>query len=127
MRYYLVTAKCGHVGKGKYHEVEFPIAAESKSEAAQLCLKKAKVKKQLKNDISCVKEITYEDYLIKKEELKNDVYVRAHTKREISDYIQSAETLIICRQHRKTSFETRKERVEFVMRKQRIMEEYAYA
>ena len=127
MNYYLVTAKCGHVGKGKYHEVEFPVYANSKSEAAQMCLKKGKVKKQLKNAITCVVEITLDEYLIKKEKLSNDIYVRAHTKREIGDYIQSAETLQFEKHHRKASFETRKERVFFIMRKRRIREEYAYA
>lgn len=127
MNYYLVTAKCGHVGKGKYHEVEFPVYAKSKSEAAQLCLKRGKVKKQLKNAITCVVEITREEYFIKKEEMRNDVYVRAHTKREIGDYIQSAETLCFEKHHRKATFETRKERISFIMKKQRIREEYAYA
>ena len=48
MKYFLVTAKCGHVGNGKYLEIEFPIIARTKKDAAQICLRKPKVKKHLK-------------------------------------------------------------------------------
>ena len=53
MNYYKVLAKCGHVGKGKYTEVAFPIYSESASEAAQYVLKLPKVKKQ-KAHYNCV-------------------------------------------------------------------------
>lgn len=43
--FYLVTAKCGHVGKGKYYEVDFPVYANDRCEAAQYVLKRSKVKK----------------------------------------------------------------------------------
>ena len=70
MNYYLVTAKCGHVGRGKYIEVDFPLCAESKSEAALKCLKKGKVKKQLKNAISSVFEISYDQFVLEIEKYK---------------------------------------------------------
>ena len=116
MGYYLVTAKCGHVGKGKYREVDFPIIADSKKEAAQRCLTFPKVKRHLKNAISGVIEITSYEYNIKKEENSNDVYIRSHTKREILDLIQLAKELPHKRKH-KYSFESREERILFVMRK----------
>lgn len=127
MNYYLVTAKCGHVGKGKYHEVEFPICASSKSEAAQSCLKRSKVKKQLKNAITCVVEISRELYLKRIEEMRSDIYVRAHTKREICHYIQMAESLIYENHRKKVNFESRAERVAYIMRKQRMKEVYSHA
>ena len=120
-------AKCGHVGNGKYYEVRFPIVANDKSEAAQKCLRRGKVKKHLKNAISGVQEITLDEYQLKMEEMKNNTYVRAHTKREITEYIQCAKVLPSTSRHHKNSFENRKERISFQMRKQRIMEEFAYA
>lgn len=47
MCYYFVIAKCGHVGKGKYIDVIFPIMAETKKEASQMVLLKPKVKKTI--------------------------------------------------------------------------------
>lgn len=123
MRYYLVTAKCGHVGKGKYYEVQFPIRSESKSEAAQYCLTKPKVKKQLHNAISSVEEITYEEYIEKAIALKEDLYIKAHTKREISDYFENAKLLPSQQRIRRSSFESRAERICFLFKKYKIKEE----
>ena len=127
MNYYLVTAKCGHVGKGKYYEVEFPICALSKSDAAQICLRKPKVKKHLKNAITCVREINEDEYLSKKEDLRNNKYVHSHSKREILDYLLCSESLLTREIRKKKTFESRKERVAYQLRKQRGKEEYAYA
>ena len=36
MKYYIVTAKCGHVGRDYYIPIDFPIRAESRTEAAKV-------------------------------------------------------------------------------------------
>ncbi len=61
MKYYVVIAKCGHVGNGKYIDVEFPVIAENGSLAAKKILKRSKVKKQLKNAITGVFEVVKEE------------------------------------------------------------------
>lgn len=125
MKYYLVVAKCGHVGKGKYLEVEFPIYAESKSDAAQKCLKRGKVKKHLKNAITSVSEITYEQFKESRSQFEENTFVHAHTKGEIIDYIEIAVNLE--RRHTwKRSFENRVERVTFLLKKNKIKENYQY-
>ncbi len=101
MNYYLVIAKCGQVGKGRYVEVEFPIYAEDKKSAAQMVLKRAKVKKQFKNAITNVYEISYDEHLAKTNEFNDNTFVRAHTKREITEYIESAEHPISLKRHYK--------------------------
>ncbi len=126
MRYYLVTAKCGHVGKGKYFEVDFPIKAETKSEAAQYCLTKPKVKKHLDNAISYVVEITYDEYIEKTIEHKNDSFVKAHTKKEIAEYFDIANELPLNRETKKSSFESRKERIYYLLKKYKLQEECCY-
>ena len=126
MNYYLVTAKCGHVGKGRYVEVDFPIYAETKSDAAQMCLRRGKVKKHLKNAISCVYEISLDEYKEKMNVFKDDGYVRAHTKKEIVDYIEDAQYLNHQRK-KKQSFADRYERIAFLMKKNKIKEEHFYA
>ena len=127
MKYYVVIAKCGHVGKGKYYEVKFLIKAESKSEAAQTCLKKPKVKKHLNNAITNAYEISYDEYNQCLLELKNNQYVRAHSKKEIVDYINVAERLQYSNRKNKNSFSSRSERVFYLLRKNKIQEEYFYA
>ncbi|MBE6138052.1 MAG: hypothetical protein E7176_06625 [Erysipelotrichaceae bacterium] len=127
MNYYLVIAKCGHVGKGRYVEVEFPVYAEDKKSAAQMVLKRGKVKKQLKNAITTVYEISYNEYIVKSNEFDDNTFVRAHTKKEILDYIESAEQLISLKKHYKKSFNSREERIMFLFKKNKIMEDLIYA
>jgi len=127
MRYYLVVAKCGHVGKGKYIEVEFPIYANDKSTASQLCLKKGKVKKHLKNAISSVCEVSYDIYLNKLNEFKSNLFVKAHTKKEIVDYIETAQILDSSKKKHKKTFDSRKERIMYVLKRNKIMEDLMYA
>lgn len=127
MNYYLVTAKCGHVGNGKYCEVNFPIKAETKREASQICLKKAKVKKQLKDAISQVEEISYEQFRMEKERFNANPYIHAHTKREILDYREGAKELKLKDKNERSSFHSRKERIAFLFKRRKTEEEYAYA
>ncbi len=126
MNYYLVKAKCGHVGKGKYYEVDFPIKAISKSDAAQICKRKPKVKKHLKNAISSVSEISYEEFKEYLYKFQNNDYVKAHTKNEILDYIELAQSLIYSPAKRKQSFVSREERLCFLFKKQKQMEKERY-
>lgn len=56
-KYYIVKAKCGHVGRDKYIPIEFPIMAKSKTEAATIVRKKARVKKDHKDAILSVEEV----------------------------------------------------------------------
>lgn len=88
MNYYKVIAKCVHAGKRKYIEVAFPICAENACDAARKVLNFRKVKKQLKDAITNVFKIDYEEYLSLIIGNKKDPYLRAHYKREynISSY-----------------------------------------
>lgn len=126
MKYYLVTAKCGHVGRGKFLEIAFPIYAMTKSDAAQICLKKSKVKKQLKNAISSVYEISFDEYRERMISFKDNGYIRAHTKKEIIGFLDEVQTLDREKKWKK-SFSSRQERIEFVMKKNKIMEKLIYA
>ena len=125
MKYFLVTAKCGHVGRGKYIEIEFPIFAESKSAAAQMCLKRPKVKKHLKNAITSVCEIDEDSFKRKLIDFRNNTYIRAHTKKEITEWFDYAQELNLG--HRtKRSFSNRKERIDYLKKKNTLKEEYLY-
>ncbi len=120
MNYYNVIAKCGHVGKRKYIEVGFPVYANSASEAAKMVLKYRKVKKQLKDAISKVLEITYEEYLDLVNENHNNSYLKSHYKREIDISIYEIREFSIASLRRKESMD-RIERVLYKQRKNKLL------
>ena len=125
-KYYIVVAKCGHVGKGKYVEIEFPTVAETKSSAAQNVLKASKVKKQLKNAISNVYEVSEEEYLEAKDRFASNEYIHSHYKNEINR--ESLEIKIMEFGSKiKSSFNSRTERVTYYLNKIKLKSEvYEY-
>ena len=62
MRYFMVTAKCGHVGKDFYIPIDFPIRADSAKEAAAAARSLPRVKHHHKDAILSVTEVSYADY-----------------------------------------------------------------
>jgi DNA-directed RNA polymerase specialized sigma24 family protein len=61
-KYFKVTAKCGHVGKGNYVPVAFAVKAESRSAASQKVMTYHRVKKQLSDAIISCEEIDRDSY-----------------------------------------------------------------
>ncbi len=121
MNFYIVRAKCGHVGKKKYIEVDFPIIAKTGREAAQKVLRRSKVKKQLKNAISSVCLVTKDLFDSFVEKFNNDKYIHAHSKQEwdISKY----EIKELYFNAKKSEFKSRIERVNYILKKQKILME----
>lgn len=62
MRYFMVTAKCGHVGKDFYIPIDFPVRADSAKEAAAAARSLPRVKHHHKDAILSVTEVSYADY-----------------------------------------------------------------
>ena len=122
INYYLVYAKCGHVGKGNYLEVAFPVYAKTAHDAAQIVLKRPKVKKHLKNAITSVEEINYEDYLNELESFKNNEYIKAHSKKDLIICELDVSHLESSFKQYKKSFSSRMERVNYILKKNRIKE-----
>ena len=81
-KYYKVVAKCGHVGRNNYIEVEFPVRAYSKKEAAEMVRMFPRVKHHQKDAIKMVSEIDVESYNYLKEEYSNDNYNFVHSIQE---------------------------------------------
>ncbi len=120
--YYLVTAKCGHVGNRKYVDICFPIVAKSAHDAAQVVLNRPKVKKQLKNAITNVVKIDYDTYLEERTLFTRNDYIKAHYKKQIISYIDEALIMEDVTLERKTSFDSREERISFLLKKNQIKE-----
>jgi transcriptional regulator with XRE-family HTH domain len=81
-KYYIVTAKCGHVGRNKYKEAKFPLMAYDASEAANIARNKARVKHDHPDAIIETKEVSKEEYLTQKEINNNDPYFRCNSRSE---------------------------------------------
>ena len=62
MRYFMVTAKCGHVGKGFYIPITFPVRAKTAAEAASVTRAFPRVKHDHKDAILFVEEVDSNEY-----------------------------------------------------------------
>lgn len=127
MCYYFVIAKCGHVGKGKYIDVIFPIMAETKKEASQMVLLKPKVKKQLSNAISSVFEVSKEEFDEQMNINKEDIYIHSHCKQEIKEILNSDKIQILPKKKQyKNSFEfnSKIDKVIYYNKKEKIKNMY---
>lgn len=82
MRYYMVTAKCGHVGKGYYIPITFPIRAESAKEAASVTRAFPRVKHDHKDAILSVEEVDYYDYEDRSYINSFDPYLQCKSKKD---------------------------------------------
>ena len=82
MRYYEVTAKCGHVGKGYYIPIAFPVRAQTAAEAASVTRAFPRVKHDHKDAILSVREVDLCDYDELRQMNHYDPYLMCRSKRE---------------------------------------------
>ena len=61
-QYFMVIAKCGHVGRNNYIPVKFAVKAESKKAAAKMVRNFPRVKHDHKDAILDVKQIDYVEF-----------------------------------------------------------------
>lgn len=82
MRYFKVTAKCGHVGRHNYIVKDFYIEANSGKEVAFKVRYLPRVKHDRKDAILSVEVITKAECLIGKETQAEDPYFQVHSSTE---------------------------------------------
>lgn len=82
MRYYMVTAKCGHVGKGYYIPITFPVRAESAAEAAAATRDYPRVKHNHKDAILSVREADIYEYDDQRQVNNYDPYLMCKNRQE---------------------------------------------
>lgn len=80
--YYSVTARAGHVGKGKYILIELPIVAETAKEAALIARMAGRVKHHNKRAIENVRTISYLEYCDICSQNSRNPYFRAKNAQE---------------------------------------------
>ncbi|MGN1295062.1 MAG: hypothetical protein ACI4U5_01505 [Bacilli bacterium] len=134
-KYFMVIAKCGHVGRKNYIPVKFAVVAESGKEAAKKVRQFPRVKHDHKDAILDVKCITLEEFLEIKEINDNDPYLKCHSRQEQNLIVNLAERMVADLHNVKQAFDkqARKDRVAYKLRKFKILEEsskkedYCYA
>ena len=82
MRYFIVTAKCGHVGRDNYIPIDFAVKAESASKAASYARDLPRVKHDYKDAILSVQEVDIFDYSELDWVNRYDPYLQCTTRRE---------------------------------------------
>ena len=134
-KYYMVIAKCGHVGRKNYIPIKFAVVAESGKEAAKKVRQFPRVKHNHKDAILDVRCITLEEFLEIKEINDNDSYLKCHSRQEQNLIVNLAERMVADLHNVKQAFDkqARKDRVAYKSRKFKILEEsskkedYCYA
>ena len=134
-KYFMVIAKCGHVGRKNYIPVKFAVVAESGKEAAKKVRQFPRVKHDHKDAILDVRCITLEEFLEIKEINENDPYLKCHSRQEQNLIVNLAERMVADLHNVKQAFDkqTRKARVAYKLRKFKNLEEsskkedYCYA
>ena len=80
--YYLVSCKCGHVGRDKYIPIDFAVIAENGEEAAYIARYIPRVKHDHKDAILDCRRVDYESY-VKQVAINNvDPYLLCKSKHE---------------------------------------------
>jgi len=74
VKFFIVKAKCGHVGKNWYIPNVFTVCAENRKEAASIVLQMPAVKRDHKDAILLVYETGKDEYDEAKKESINDYY-----------------------------------------------------
>ena len=107
MRYYEVTAKCGHVGRGYYIPIGFAVRAETASEAATVTRDFPRVKHDHKDAILSVREVDPFEYDDLQKVNRYDPYLQCKSKREqMQEYDAICNRLV---EERRNSFYSEKE------------------
>jgi hypothetical protein len=73
-KFFLVCCKCGHVGRGKFIPLIFPIYAHNAKDAAAVARHLGSVKHNHRDAILWVREVSKKVYLQKRAELDHDIY-----------------------------------------------------
>jgi len=87
LKFFIVSAKCGHVGRSHYIPIDFPTKATDAKTAAQQVKKIGRVKHDHKDAILKVTQVSKKEYLEQSISNKNDPYLAAKSKHEQNEII----------------------------------------
>lgn len=123
-KYFAVTAKCGHVGRGQCIFITFPIIAYTAEEASKIAREIPRVKHHHGDCIFKTEEIEIEKYYILIEKNNNDPFLKCRNvqeQRNIANFeerIQIDESLI---KKENNDREKRKKKVKYKQKQNKIL------
>jgi len=82
IKYYLVTAKCGHVRKSNYIPITFEVRAANGKEAAAIARRYPRVKHDHVDTIQRVEEVSIKEFLRQKEVNSKDPYLKITSRKD---------------------------------------------
>lgn len=121
MKYYIVTAKCGHVGRGYYIPIDFPVKAESKTEAAKIVRDFPRVKHHHKDAILDCREVSFEEYNTARVKNQADTYLLCNSSTEQRLFCD-IEHRILKEPKIETRLLNRNDKIDYLLKKQKIVE-----
>ena len=120
-KYFKVNAKCGHVGRRKFINIDFAVVASNAKEAAAKTRRFGRVKHHYKDAINLVCEVSFEEFVELQEKYFNDPYVNCENiqdQRKIEDLYERVNSYDFD--------DEKKDRcVEYKIKKQKILEKTA--
>lgn len=120
-KYYGVTAKCGHVGRGNYIPIEFGISAATAADAAKICRLLPRVKHDQKGAILSVRKIDSWEYALIRRVNDHDPYLHCGCTQEQNLVWEYIENRIVPEQQFKHETDTDEHiKKDFFIGKQRI-------
>lgn len=124
MRYFIVTAKCGHVGRTNCVLINFPVVAEDARTAAGMVRNFRRVKHHHKDAIKYVTETDLDGYLAQKEINNRDPYLCCRNVQEQNRIQDLADRIVPDEWNRKRllGYSAEKHDPEYARAKYRISE-----
>ena len=123
MNYYAVKTMAGHVGKGKYYEVTFPVYAENGREAAEKARWIPRVKHHNKYCILEVKKITIEEYNELVEYNKKNPYLLCSSNQELRRVMPDiGKDIKNNKSYKNYSIKRKKENLEYRLKKSELID-----
>ena len=114
---YEVNAKCGHVGRGKYVNISFPVVASDGKSAAKIVRFMGRVKHDWKDAINYVREITAEEYASLVAINQEDMYLQCRNvqmQREIDGFKDRIQI------RQEISYGEKERSVEYILKKYKL-------
>ena len=127
-KYYMVIAKCGHVGRKNYIPIKFAVVAESGKEAAKKVRQFPRVKHDHKDAILDARCITLEEFLEIKEINNNDPYLKCHSRQEqkLIDNLEERLEDDLHNQKVRYDKQARLDRIAYKIKKTKILEKFSW-
>ena len=94
-RYFKVVTKCGHVGRYNCIWINFAIVAESKQQAADKVREEGRVKRDHKDFIKEIKEISFEAFMELKAQNDADPYLHCKNIQEQNRIVGFEERIFV--------------------------------